>query len=383
MPMQGKRLVLLGAGHAHLPLLGRLPKLVQGGVQVTVVGPYPHHYYSGMGPGLLGERYSDEDVRFPVQCITEEAGGTFLLDKVRTVRATRRELELESGTTLPYDVASFNIGSAVPSLPGMDAGPLVFTVKPIQNIRIMHDTLDGMLEKAGHKVRVVVAGGGPAGLEVAGNLAALAERRGALGRLDLTIIAGSRFLKRLPEYARRLVQNVLRSRGIQIIEGQHCQRIAAEGVLTDAGELYQADVVVLAMGTRPPPIFRDSDLPVGEDGGLQVDAHLRCPDHPELFGGGDCICPEGRAVPRVGVQAVVQGPILVHNIETTLAGGGPLKSFTPQERYMLLYNLGDGTAIFHKWGFALRSSLFMRMKDSIDRRFMRSAMPFWATSCEG
>lgn len=381
MPMHGKRLVLLGAGHAHLPLLAHLPKLIQGGAHVTVVGPNPYHYYSGMSPGLLSERYADQDTRFPVQCITEEAGGTFLMDTVTTVRATRRELELKSGATLPYDVASFNIGSDIPSLPGMDAGPQVFKVKPIQNVSALHDAVDRALAESPRTVRVVVVGGGPAGLEMAGNLVGLAEGRDAVGRLDIAIIAGSRFLKTLPERARRIARNALHARRVTIIEGSHAQKITAEGVLADDETIHPAEIVVLAMGTKPPSIFRDSDLPVGEDGGLQVDAQLRCPDHPELFGGGDCICPEGEAIPRVGVQAVNQGPILAHNIETTLAGGGSLKTFTPQQRFMLIYNLGDGTAIFHKWGVVLRSRLFMRLKDSIDRRFMRSAMPDWATSC--
>lgn len=380
MPMHGKRLVLLGAGHAHLALLAQIPRLVDAGVRVTVVGPNPYHYYSGMSPGLLSERYNEPELRFPVQCITEQAGGSFLLDKVTTIRATRRELQLESGATLPYDVASFNIGSEIPSLPGMDAGPTVFKVKPIQNIRAMHDHLDAMLERSSHTLRVVIVGGGPAGLEMAGNLVALAQRRNAVGRMEITVIAGSRFLKTLPERAKRMAMNSLHARRVHVAEGLHAREIRSDGVLADTGELFPADVVTLALGTRSPDIFRSSELPVGEDGGLRVDAHLRCPDHPELFGGGDCVCPHGKAIPRVGVQAVLQGPVLASNIETTLAGGGPLKTFTPKERFMLLYNLGDGTAVFHKWGIVLRSSLFMAMKDIIDRRFMRAAMPEWAAA---
>jgi NADH dehydrogenase FAD-containing subunit len=382
--MHGKRLVLLGAGHAHLELLSRVPRLVDAGVHVSVVGPNPYHYYSGMSPGLLSERYADQDVRFPVECMTTEAGGVFHRDAVVTVRATRRELELASGATLPYDVASFNIGSEIPSLQGTDAGPAVFKVKPIQNVSALHDTLCTLLQEITREVRLVIVGGGPAGLEMAGNLVAFAQRHGAARILRIMILAGSKFLKGLPERARRLARKSLESRGVEIIEGQHASSITKDGVLTDASQHFPAEVVVLALGTKPPSVFRDSDLPLGEDGGLLVDEHLRCPDHPELFGGGDCICPSGRAIPRVGVQAVVQGPILADNIEATLAGGGSLRSFTPQERFMLIYNLGDGTAIFHKWGIALRSRLFMRMKDMIDRGFMRSATPDWtATSCEG
>ncbi len=37
----------------------------------------------------------------------------------------------------------------------------------------------------------------------------------------------------------------------------------------------------------------------------------------------------------------------------------------------MLMNLGDGTALGTKWGFAVGGRWVMRLKDSIDKRFMR------------
>ncbi|QJT11156.1 pyridine nucleotide-disulfide oxidoreductase [Oceanidesulfovibrio marinus] len=379
MPMRGKRLVLLGAGHAHLPILARLPKLIEAGVQVTVVGPAPFHYYSGMAPGLLSGRYALKEARFPMRCIVELAGGEFLEDTVTIIRATRRELVLASGATLPYDVASFNIGSEIVSLPGMDAGPAVFKVKPIQNVNRLHDMVVRMFAEQ-ETVRVVVVGGGPAGVEMSGNLVTLAQRNDASKLLDLTLIAGSKVLHNAPAAARRIAANALHAHGVAIMEGERAEEITAEGVRTDSGRVHPANIVVLALGTSAPSVFKDSGLPVGSDGGLEVDDHLRCPDFPELLGGGDCVCPGGEVIPRVGVHAVREGPLLADNIETTLVDSGALKTFTPQQRFMLLYNLGDGSAVFNKWGVALRSRLFMLLKDYIDRGFMRSAMPGWAAA---
>ena len=50
-------LVLAGGGHAHMVALSRIRELISRGHRVTVIGPSPHHYYSGMGPGLLSGRY--------------------------------------------------------------------------------------------------------------------------------------------------------------------------------------------------------------------------------------------------------------------------------------------------------------------------------------
>ena len=58
-----KHLVLAGAGHAHMMVLEALPELVSQGVRVTVIGPGPRHYYSGMGPGMLGGAYQPQDTQ--------------------------------------------------------------------------------------------------------------------------------------------------------------------------------------------------------------------------------------------------------------------------------------------------------------------------------
>lgn len=54
----------------------------------------------------------------------------------------------------------------------------------------------------------------------------------------------------------------------------------------------------------PSPIFRASDVPIGDDGGLLVNDALQCVAHPEIFGGGDCITLASCPLARVGVYAV-------------------------------------------------------------------------------
>ena len=50
----GKKLLLAGGGHAHMTILAHMRDLVREGHEVTVVQPSDYHYYSGMGPGMLG-----------------------------------------------------------------------------------------------------------------------------------------------------------------------------------------------------------------------------------------------------------------------------------------------------------------------------------------
>ncbi len=134
------------------------------------------------------------------------------------------------------------------------------------------------------------------------------------------------------------------------------------------------NVVFVAVGIRPPRLFADSGLPVGPDGGLLVDKYLRCPEHPEIFGGGDCIhyAPQGgpQGLDKVGVYAVRQNPILKHNLMAALEGSEP-QPFDPGGGYLLVYNLGDGSGVFWKGGWIFGGRLAFFIKDWIDRKFMR------------
>jgi NADH dehydrogenase FAD-containing subunit len=70
-----KHLVLVGGGHAHMVTLANLRVFIEKGYKVTVFGPSPYHYYSGMGPGMLGRTCAPEDIRFFTRHVVEKQGG--------------------------------------------------------------------------------------------------------------------------------------------------------------------------------------------------------------------------------------------------------------------------------------------------------------------
>ncbi|MCP4297820.1 MAG: pyridine nucleotide-disulfide oxidoreductase, partial [Proteobacteria bacterium] len=109
-----KHLVLVGGGHAHMMTLEYISKFVEKGIKVTVIGPSRYHYYSGMGPGMLGGTYDPNDIRFATQDVVQRQGGIFVRDKVTKIDPNKKEVYTLSGHTFPYDVLSFNAGSYVP-----------------------------------------------------------------------------------------------------------------------------------------------------------------------------------------------------------------------------------------------------------------------------
>jgi NADH dehydrogenase FAD-containing subunit len=102
---------------------------------------------------------------------------------------------------------------------------------------------------------------------------------------------------------------------------------------------------------------------------MRTDRALRSVADTAIFGGGDCIAFDGHALPRIGVYAVREAPVLLHNLAAALDGTAP-RSYRPQRRALLILNLGDGTGLA-TWGpLSWRGRAAFLLKDRIDRRWL-------------
>jgi NADH dehydrogenase FAD-containing subunit len=361
-----QRLVFVGGGHAHLYSLKRLGLFLNEGIEVMLVGPDRFHYYSGMGPGLLSGIYRPEQVRFDVQRLVEPQGGRFIQGKVASIDAARRTLGLESGETVSYDRVSFNTGSRVPVERIQGADTEAIPVKPVANMESVHQRLIELENDAVPKI--LVLGGGPAGVELAANVWRLMQGRGA--QADITLSdAGDRILARLPEKASGLASQSLTARSVRIVTGFEVSSLEEGVARSVAGDEIPYDLALLTTGIVPHEIYAKSGLATSEDGALLVNDCLQSPDHPEIFGGGDCISLRGRRLDRVGVYAVREGPVLFKNLMANLSDQS-LERVVPQEKYLLILNLGDGTGLMVWKSWVLRGRWAFRWKNYLDTSFM-------------
>lgn len=366
-----KRLLLAGAGHAHMTVMARLNEITSLGHQVIAVGPSPRHYYSGMGPGMLGGSYTPEEISFPVKEMIESNGGRFIQGYVKGFDPQSRLLHLESGESLEYDLVSFNTGSRIPDHMVAGPSPDIYPVKPIENLQKARERILTLARE--RQVRVGVVGGGPGALEVAGNAWSAARENGGKGAL-VSVYGGMRFLRRVHPGVEKIARRVFGQRGIEVVEGGYVDQVAGGQVRLPSGETVEHDLVFIASGVKPRPIFESSGVPVGDDGGLLVNRYLQCPDYPEIFGGGDCIWFRDSPLDKVGVYAVRQNPILFHNLMASLQGK-ELQAFEPGGEYLLIFNLGGGLGIFVKWGMVFGGRAAFWFKDRLDRKFIKAFKP--------
>lgn len=368
----GKHLVLIGGGHAHLLTLTKIHELAAAGHRVTVIQPAAHHYYSGMGPGMLGGTYTPREIRFATRKIVEKQGGGFVLDRVERIDADHRTVFLASGETMTYDVLSFNTGSYVPEAMVAVDGRDVFPVKPIERLLEARQRFSELASRG--QVAVAIVGGGPSAAEIAGNLLQL-SRRDRLMRPEISIYAGRGLMAGFPRGVRRRVVHRLKQKGVRVRENDYVAAVESGRVHLRTGKGFAADMVFLAQGVAPSPLIEASGLPTGPEGGLRVNRFLQGTAHANLFGGGDCIYFEDRPLDKVGVYAVRQNPVLYHNLKAALEGS-QLQGFDPGGDYLLVFNLGQGIGVLHKRGLTLEGRLAFVVKDWIDRRFMKKFQSF-------
>jgi selenide,water dikinase len=365
------RLVLLGSGHAHLFVLEALARRGPRGLDITLVSLDARPIYSGMVPGLIGGRYALPDLSFDLTAMCRGAGARFLEGEVTRIEPTCRRIVLADGTAHGYDLLSVATGSTVEGadLPGVARHAL--RVKPIGQAKAVVSALDRLAGKR-EPASVIVVGGGAAGVELA--LAARSRLR-ILGKPRASVIlveAGTELLGGGLRAAERLARRALAANGIGLRLGRRALSVGKDAVELASGESLPADAVVWATGAAAPLLLRQSGLPLDARGFLLVNDRLQSTGDPAVFATGDAATLEPHpGTPKAGVYAVREGPVLARNLLSAAGGTSALASYRPQPRFLALLNTGEGRAIVSYGRFATWASWGMRLKDRIDRGFMR------------
>jgi selenide, water dikinase len=386
--------VLAGAGHAHLHLLQQARRVLPAGARITLVSPDPSPVYSGMIPGYLQGRYETTDISFDLPGLANAAGVTFVQGWVRRVTAATGTLEVECNgeerpeggrLSLSFDRLSLDVGS-VPrgvDLPGVREN--AFFLRPLNRVRELRERVDA-LAVGGGGGRVAVVGGGAAGVETALAIerrfvrsGVSSSARAGSGRSGITrsgpqarvvlLESGEGVLSDFEGRVRRRAMGILEGR-VEVMPNARVARVSGSGVELADGRALDAELVVWATGPAPPPLLAHTDLPLDEEGYFLVDPELRAATGVPVWGAGDCIALKGYPwMPRAGVYAVRQAPVLAANVLGDGSSDG-LRRFRPQRSFLSLLNTADGRALLRWKGIVAHTRWAAWLKDRIDRGFM-------------
>ncbi|MFM9917122.1 MAG: FAD-dependent oxidoreductase [Rhizobacter sp.] len=354
-----KRVVLVGAGHAHAQVLKDWITHRPAGAELWVVSPHALAPYSGMVPGWLAGHYRYEDICIDFVALAAAAGARWVADELVALDPDRHHLALGSGRTLDYDLLSLNVGS---TLTPPDATAPVLALRPLGELHARWEAaLDTLLcQAAVRPVTITAIGGGAAGFE-----ALLAARH--------------RVIQMQP---RSTVHTVLVSAGVDLLPGlapgatRHARRTLAKleatvelGKRHDSAQHTDSDLLLWATGAEAHGWQRTSGLGVSESGWIRIDRQLRSISHPDVYATGDCAA-WAQPLPKAGVFAVRMGPVLSHNLQAAISGQAP-SDYTPQRRVLSLLATGNRRAIASWGAWSAEGAWVWRWKDHIDRRFIK------------
>lgn len=326
---------------------------------MTLISDTARAPYSGMLPGWIARRFTEQEITIDLERLAARAGVVLRIDTVTGLDLERREAHLRDGGALPYDLLSLNVGGRpVATTPGAAAHAV--PTRPV------HDLLRA-IERVDHLAapRVLVCGAGAAGVEVA---MALRTRWGEAARITLI----GREKEVTPSFARAarfLLSRQLARRGIELKLGEDVAGIGPTSLRLESGAELAHDLVIWATPVRAQSWLRASGLAVIQDGSVAVEASLASSSHPEVFAVGDVAGFLPRPLPKSGVYAVREAPILATNLRRRLAGQA-LVSYRPQKHALALMPTGDGRAYYVRGWRVAGGRWALRLKDRIDRSFM-------------
>ena len=354
----------------HLEILRRLALEPLPALETTILSLEERNFYSGMTPGYLAGQYTVDDISSDVPAIARVAGAACVIGAAAGLDAAGRQVALQDGRVLPYDLVSFNIGSL---LIGADdeSARHAERIKPLHRAARLKARIDELAASAGGApARVVIIGAGAGGVEVACATAAVLDRAGRAREITL-VERGSGVPAGYPARFQTRARTALEAHGVRLrLDALGAARRAGVVDLDDGSALL-CDLAVWLTGPRGAPLLAESGLPAEPRGFLWTDDRLRSTADPRVFAVGDCgTMIDYPDLAKSGVYAVREAPILWHNLRAA-AGGTPLRGYRPQRDFLSILNTCDGRALLRYKGLISWSRWAWWLKDRIDRGFMR------------
>ena len=280
LPTAGSRssVLLVGGGQASWMIAKALRRDGFAG-RITLVGDEDHPPYERppLSKGILLGSITAREAYLGSQSDLSELGVTWIIDKALTIDRASRCVRTAGGAVLAWDHLVLATGGRARHLdiPGAQLAG-VFSLRTLSDAaRLKAEFVPGR--------RLVVAGGGWIGLEVAASA--------RMAGLDVTLVeAAPRLCTRsLPEAPASFLLELHRARGTDIRLGQALSSIAGAGrveeVVLGGGERLPADLVLAGIGMLP-NIDLAAEAGIETRSGILVDGNGRTSD-PAIFAAGD------------------------------------------------------------------------------------------------
>jgi NADH dehydrogenase len=335
--MVKKKVVIVGAGFGGLAVARELR---HADADVVVIDRTNHHLFQPLLYQVATAALSPADIASATRALLNTQNNTeVILDAVTGIRPADRTVLLAGGASLSYDILVLATGASYSYFGHDEWSKYSMVLKTLEDATAIRGQLLSAFEWAEgatdpeeikRLLTFVVVGGGPTGVELAGNIAELARTTLArdFRRIDpasahvILVEAETRLLTAFPEHLGSYVEAALRSLQVDVRLGERVTALDEDG-LTAGDERILAASVFWAAGTRSRPAAEWLGVDAARNGAINVAPDCSVPGFDGVFAIGDCasqLAANGKPLPGLGAVAKQQGQYLGKLIAKRLRG---------------------------------------------------------------
>jgi NADH dehydrogenase len=338
-----RKVVIVGGGFGGL---AAARKLRHADVDVTLIDRMNHHLFQPLLYQVAAGGLSPSDCASPIRPALKRSSNVgVVMAEVTDVDAERRQVVLDRGDRLDYDSLIVACGAQTSYFGNDQWQDVTCGLKTLEDAVDFRKRFYGAFEAAERAddpderaqwLTFVVVGGGPTGVEVAGQLAITRSTMGGdFQRIDPTqarvilLDAGDRLVAAFSEKLSKKVADELAGLGVTVREGARATEIDARGVTIEvagASERINTRTVIWAAGVHAVPLTdalaRATGAETDRGGRIKVNPDLTVPGHPEISVIGDVASlagPGGKPLPGLATVAIQQA----HHAAEAIGEGRP------------------------------------------------------------
>ena len=322
------RVVILGGGFGGMAAAQALGK----SANVTVVDRHNYQTFLPLLYQVSTAGLAADHVAYPIRGALQKSAGRFRMGSPISIDHRNKTVKLDSSEVLPFDHLVVAMGSVTADFgtPGVEEHALgMKTIHEALMIRaeVMRRFEDLCRFEDDTRLSLVVVGGGPTGVEMAGALAELVrgplmnDQSHAAKHIDISLIeAGPRILPMFDASLSDKSQRALEKLGVNVLVNSAVKEVAGDSIHMRDGSIIAAEITIWAAGVQGAPAIHDLTLPVVGNR-LEVDPTMQVKNYPYIWAIGDLAGAkgkDGRFLPMVAPVAMQQGRFVAAQIKRVM-----------------------------------------------------------------
>ena len=385
MEQTTKKIVVVGGGFAGINLIKKLSKDRR--FHITLVDTNNYNFFPPLLYQVATAFIEPSSISYPFRRMFQEKENLrFHMGCLSRVNPESNTIETDTGT-ISYDYLVLCIGTETNYFGMENVKKNSLPMKTINDALNLRNHILLNMEKAVRTtdlskkekyLNIVISGGGPTGVEVAGMLAEMGRNIAAKEYpeiKDLTshiylIDAGPVLLGPMSKKSQEEATSVLNKLGVHVIVNTAVKDYAEDKVVLADGRTIRTNVLIWASGVTGRQVPGLPPEVIGRGRRIQVDEHNRVLNTNNIFALGD-IClqttdknfPNGH--PQLAQVAIQQGELLAKNLKK-LVDGSSLNAFAYNDKGSLAIiskykAVADLPKVFFKGFFAWLVWLFIHI----------------------